>query len=79
MAALTIPHSPRRSACASRATTAGVGRFPLLTVLVHVADEHPAVHAGTRTQALAGKGEAIEWSDDTVRILRSWPTKRPFS
>jgi hypothetical protein len=34
-----VPHSLRRSACASSATAAGVGGFPLLTVLVYVADE----------------------------------------
>ena len=26
-----------------------IGDFPLLTVLVYVADEHPAFEAGTRT------------------------------
>ena len=39
------PHSLRRSAWASRATAAGVGGFPLLTVLVYVADEYPAIYA----------------------------------
>ena len=39
----------RRSAWATRATTARVGGFPLLTVLVYVADEYPAVHAGVGT------------------------------
>ena|SRR5215216_6405062 len=42
---LVIPHSLRRSAWASRATAAQVGRFALLTVLVYVADEHPAARA----------------------------------
>ena len=46
MAALTIPHSLRRSAWSSCATTALVRGFSLLTVLVHVADEYPAVYAG---------------------------------
>jgi len=59
MAALTIPHSLRRSAWAIRATAAGVGDFPLLVVFVHVADEHPAIHAGMGAQALAGEGETI--------------------
>jgi HD superfamily phosphohydrolase YqeK len=31
---------------AIRATTAGVRGFSLLAVLVYVADEHPAAHAG---------------------------------
>ena len=31
---------------AIRAATARVGGFPLLTVLVYVADEYPAVYAG---------------------------------
>jgi hypothetical protein len=39
----------RRSAWAIRAATAAVGGFSLLTVLVYVADEHPAFEAGTRT------------------------------
>src|SRR5215204_1792158 len=43
------PHSLRRSAWASRATAAPMGRFPLFVVLIHVADEHPAFKAGTRT------------------------------
>jgi hypothetical protein len=34
---------------ASHATTAGVGGFSLVAVLVCVADEHPAIYAGTRT------------------------------
>jgi hypothetical protein len=46
---LAILHSLRRSAWAIRATTAAVGGFPLLAVLVYVADEHPAFHTGTRT------------------------------
>jgi len=46
---LAIPHSLRRSAWASCATTAGVGGFPLLAVLVYVADEYPTFYAGTRT------------------------------
>jgi hypothetical protein len=49
MAALTIPHSLRRSAWASRATTAGVGGFHLLAKLVYVANENPAIEAGTGT------------------------------
>jgi hypothetical protein len=49
MAKPTIPHSVRRSVCASRATTAGVGGFPLLAILVYVANEYPAFEAGTRT------------------------------
>jgi hypothetical protein len=49
MAALAIPHSLRRSAWASRARTAGVESFPLLAVLVYVADEHPAFEAGAGT------------------------------
>src|SRR5215218_2814901 len=49
MAALAIPHFLRSSAWAIRATVAGVARFSLLAVLVNVADEHPAVYAGTRT------------------------------
>ena len=32
-----------------RTATAEVGGFPLLTVLVYVADEYPALYAGTRT------------------------------
>ena len=32
-----------------RATTAGVGGFPLLAVLVYVADEDPAAYAGAGT------------------------------
>ena len=44
-----VPHSLRRSAWASRATTAGVGSFPLLTVLVYVAYEHPAIEATAGT------------------------------
>ena len=39
----------RMSAWAIRATTAWVGGYSLLAVLVHVADEHPALKAGTRT------------------------------
>src|SRR5215218_1649830 len=31
---------------------AGVGDFPLLAVLVYVADEYPATYAGVGTQAL---------------------------
>jgi hypothetical protein len=34
---------------AIRAATAPVGGFPLLAVLVYVANEHPAFEAGTRT------------------------------
>src|SRR5215208_4278212 len=34
----TIPHSLRRSAWASRTTAVPVGRFPLLAVLVYVAE-----------------------------------------
>src|SRR5829696_2178477 len=49
MIGLTISHSLRRSAWALRATTAGVGGFPLLAGLVYVADEYPAVYAGTGT------------------------------
>ena len=40
MAAMTMPHSLRRSAWAIRATAAGVGGFAILTVLTYVADEH---------------------------------------
>jgi hypothetical protein len=29
--------------------TAGVGSFSLFAVLVYVADEYPAIYAGTRT------------------------------
>src|SRR5215203_6554852 len=36
----------RRSTWASRAAAASVGGFPLLAVLVYVADEHPAAVAG---------------------------------
>ncbi|HEY6712868.1 MAG TPA: hypothetical protein VI055_11420 [Rubrobacter sp.] len=48
----TIPHSLRRSAWASRTTAAPVGRFPLLAVLVYVADEHPADYARVGAQTL---------------------------
>ena len=34
---------------AIRATAAAIGDFPLFTILVYVADEHPAFEAGTRT------------------------------
>ena len=34
---------------ASRTTAASVGGFPLLAVLVYIADEHPAFEAGART------------------------------
>ena len=34
---------------AIRTATAGVGGFPLLTMLVYVANEHPAFEAGART------------------------------
>ena len=43
------PHSLRRSAWAIRTTAAGVARFPLLAILVYVADEHPAFKAGAGT------------------------------
>ncbi len=33
---------------------ASVGRFPLLSVFIDVADEHPAVYAGVGTHALEG-------------------------
>jgi hypothetical protein len=39
----------RRSVYASRATTAWVGGFTLLTVLIYVADEHPAFEATAGT------------------------------
>jgi hypothetical protein len=42
---LAVSHSLRRSAWASRAMAAGVGCFPLLAVLVFVADEHPTFEA----------------------------------
>jgi hypothetical protein len=42
----TIPHSLRRSTYASCATTASVGDFSLLAVLVYVAHEYPARVAG---------------------------------
>src|SRR5918997_5344995 len=38
----------RRSAWAIRATAAGIGGFPLLTVLIYVANEYPAFEASTR-------------------------------
>jgi hypothetical protein len=79
MAALTMPHSQRRSAWASRATAAGVGGFAILTVLTYVADEHLATHAfvGRRRSR-----EKVKQSGDRTmhtRILRLWPTKTPFS
>ena len=36
---------------AIRAAAAPIGGFPLLAVLVHVADEHPAAYAGVGSQA----------------------------
>src|SRR5215204_563068 len=44
-----VPHSLQRSAWAIRAAPTRVGGFPLLAVLVYIADEHPAIYAGTRT------------------------------
>ena len=52
MVGLTIPHSLRRSACAIRATTAGVASLSLLAILVYEADEDPAAHAGVGAHAL---------------------------
>jgi hypothetical protein len=43
------PHSYGPELSAIRATTAGVGGFPLLAVLVYVADEYPTFDAGART------------------------------
>ena len=43
------PHSYGLGLSAIRATTADVGGFSFLAVLVYVADEDPAIDAGTRT------------------------------
>jgi hypothetical protein len=43
------PHSYGLGLSAIRATTADVGGFSLLAVLVYVADENPPVYAGTQT------------------------------
>jgi hypothetical protein len=43
---------PRLSGLASVTPAAAVGGFPLLAVLVYVADEHPAAYAGVGAQAL---------------------------
>jgi len=43
------PHDTEAGLSAIRATAATVGGFPLLAVLIYVADEHPPVYAGTRT------------------------------
>jgi hypothetical protein len=40
------PHFYGLGLSAIRAASAAVGGFPLLAVLVYVADEHPAVYAG---------------------------------
>jgi hypothetical protein len=40
---------PDYLSCFFGATTAAVGGFSLLVVLVYVADEHPALEAGTGT------------------------------
>jgi hypothetical protein len=61
------PHSLRRSAWASRATTARVGGFSLLAILVNVADEDPAIEAGTRTL----QASVVRLSRVVV-ILRRW-------
>src|SRR5215208_7881693 len=46
---MATPHPLRRSAWAIRAAMTGVGCFSLLSVLVYVADEHPAFEAGAGT------------------------------
>ena len=53
---MAIPHSPRRSAWISLATTATVGGFSLLAVLVYVADEYPTLQtrAGTLQASVVG-------------------------
>ena len=50
---------PRLMLLSVRAAATAVGGFSLLTVLVHVADEHPAIHADMGAQTLAGEGETI--------------------
>jgi hypothetical protein len=47
-----LSHSLRRLAWASCATTASVGSFPLLAVLIYVADEHPAFESTARVLAM---------------------------
>src|SRR5215217_5588256 len=60
-----------RSAWASRATAAGVGGFPLLTVLVYVADEYPAIYASAG--ALQASVASTKWSPEDAR----WHLRAP--
>jgi hypothetical protein len=63
------PHSLRRSAWASRATTAGVASLSLLAILVYVADEDPAAHACAGTQALE---TGVVRFYDVILLLNGW-------
>jgi hypothetical protein len=64
---LAIPHSLRRSAWASRTAAQRVGGFPLLAVLVYVADEYPAAYAGARTL----EASVVSFYG-VVLLLRGW-------
>jgi hypothetical protein len=52
MIGYTISHSLPRSAWAIRAAAAMVGSFPLLAVVVYVADEYPAFESTARALAI---------------------------
>src|SRR5215208_3025618 len=52
---------------AIRATTAAIGSFPLLSVLIYVANEHPAARAGV--EAAARCGERVACHGDTQTSL----------
>jgi hypothetical protein len=66
MVGLALPHSLRRSAWASHATTAGVGGFPLLTVLVCVAHEDTVLE-----EAMDNLKEAAQRIRATQSLMRS--------
>ena len=57
------------SASFASAAAAAVGSFPLLAMLVDVADEHPAIYAGVRAQALESRVVGLY---GVVVILGGW-------
>src|SRR5215203_4747366 len=61
------PHSYGLGLSAIRATTADVGGFSFLAVLVYVADEDPAIEAGTRTLQAS-----VVCLDSVVLLLNGW-------
>jgi hypothetical protein len=53
-----------RAAAAGHALVLDDLAIKVVLGLDNAANEHPAVHAGTGAQSLAGEGETIGWSED---------------